>query len=64
VTVTPAPVRAQGTCTACGRSVRLLPSGTARVSAHGRRVSNNPIITRGRCRGSHQPPKTETTEKP
>jgi hypothetical protein len=72
VTATPAPVRAQGTCTVCGRSVDLLPGGD-RVRAHGnRRVRRqltaeerfrdvSPYVWRGRCPGKHKR-KTETTE--
>lgn len=72
MTATPAPVRAQGTCTVCGRDVDLLPSGD-RVSAHGdrrvrrqltaeeRRRGVSPYVWRGSCPGKHQP-KTETTE--
>lgn len=56
----PAPARTLGTCTVCRRSVALGPGG--RVNAHRKRVSVDPIISRGRCRGSHLMPKTETTE--
>jgi hypothetical protein len=45
----------------CGRDVDLLPSGD-RVTAHRRRVSDDPVISRGSCPGKHLPPKTETTE--
>lgn len=61
MTATPAPVRAQGTCTVCDRDVDLLPGGD-RVSAHRKRVSDDPVISRGSCPGKHQPPKTKTTE--